>query len=370
LAPQAVLTPSFQLSFAATLALIAAYQYGLPWHAKAGTAFGARMALWGGREIAAIAFTSLVAGLATTPYAAYNFYRLAPYGVLANLLAMPVVSAWVMPMGILGVLTLPLGFDAVFWRLMGDGIDWIIAVVLWVAQLPGAVGRIHAFGTGPLLLAAGGLLLLCLLRTPLRLSGVAMALAAALWVVMTPRPDVLVSADGQAAALRGHDGRLAVLHAGRDDYAVEDWLAADADGRDAHDSSLGQGILCDPSGCIGRLADGALVAYALEPEAFEEDCRRAALVIAVHDDPPPDCAAQVVGRNQWRAQGAFTLRREGTNFVIDTAKPADFDRPWAQSPERPTQDGEVTDNATAANPSSRAPPSDATPQQDDIEADQ
>jgi competence protein ComEC len=150
LAPQAVLTPSFQLSFAATLALIAAYQYGLPWHPKAGTAFGARMALWGGREIAAIAFTSLVAGLATTPYAAYNFYRLAPYGVLANLLAMPVVSAWVMPMGILGVLTLPLGFDAVFWRLMGEGIDWIIAVVLWVAQLPGAVGRIHAFAAGNL----------------------------------------------------------------------------------------------------------------------------------------------------------------------------------------------------------------------------
>jgi methyl-accepting chemotaxis protein len=63
---------------------------------------------------------------------------------------MPVVSAWVMPMGILGVLTLPLGFDAVFWRLMGDGIDWIIAVVLWVAQLPGAVGRIHAFAAGNL----------------------------------------------------------------------------------------------------------------------------------------------------------------------------------------------------------------------------
>ncbi len=136
------MTPSFQLSFAATLALIAAYQYGLPWHAKADTALGARVALWGGREIGAIAFTSLVAGLATTPYAAYHFHRLAPYGVLANLLAMPVVSAWVMPMGILGVLTMPLGFDAVFWRLMGDGIDWMIAVVLWVAQLPGAVGRI------------------------------------------------------------------------------------------------------------------------------------------------------------------------------------------------------------------------------------
>ena len=68
--------PSFQLSFAATLALIAAYQYGLPWHAKADTAFGARVALWGGPSSRPIAFASLVAGLATTPYAASNFYRL------------------------------------------------------------------------------------------------------------------------------------------------------------------------------------------------------------------------------------------------------------------------------------------------------
>ena len=113
LAPQAVLTPSFQLSFAATLALIAAYHYGLPLpHAGTASSWRARLALWGWREVATIAFTSVVAGLATLPYAAYNFHRLAPYGVLANVLAMPVVSVWVMPMGILGVLTLPLGFDA------------------------------------------------------------------------------------------------------------------------------------------------------------------------------------------------------------------------------------------------------------------
>ncbi len=98
-----------------------------------------------------------------------------------------------------------------------------------------------------------------------------------LWAVTTPRPDLLVSADGQTAALRGADGRLAVPHVGRDDFAVEDWLAADADGRDVHDRRLGQGIACDASGCIGKLADGGLVAYALEPDAFEDDCARAAL---------------------------------------------------------------------------------------------
>lgn len=175
LAPQAVVHPSFQMSFAATLALIAGYQYGLPksvfWRADADSSIGARVALWGGREIVGLILASLVAGAATTLYAAYHFHRLAPYGVLANLLAMPVVSALVMPMGILGVVALPFGFDAVFWRMMGYGIDWMIAVVLWVTSLPGSVGRIQAFGTGPLLLGTAGLLLLCLLRTPLRWSG-------------------------------------------------------------------------------------------------------------------------------------------------------------------------------------------------------
>ena len=90
----------------------------------------------------------MVAGLATTPYAAFHFHRLAPYGVIANLLAMPIVSIWVMPMGLLGLIAIPFGFDGLFWRLMGDGIDWMIAVALFVAHLPGAVGRMAAFGVG------------------------------------------------------------------------------------------------------------------------------------------------------------------------------------------------------------------------------
>ena len=114
LAPQAVAHPSFQMSFAATLALIATYQRALPWQPDSDSSLGRRVALWGVREVAALLLASLVAGLATTPYAAYHFHRLAPYGVLANLLAMPVVSALVMPMGILGVVTMPLGFDAIF----------------------------------------------------------------------------------------------------------------------------------------------------------------------------------------------------------------------------------------------------------------
>ncbi len=367
-APQAVVHPSFQMSFAATLALIATYGSGLKL-ARAGvdSSLGARAALWGVNEIVSLILASLVAGLATTPYAAYHFHRLAPYGVIANLLAMPVVSAWVMPMGLLGIIAMPFGFDAECWRQMGHGIDWMNLVARWVAALPGAFGRVTAFGTGPLLLATLGLLLIGLLKTPLRWSGAALALIAALWAALTPVPDVLVAGDGRIFAVRGADGRLAIHHTGGDTFAIREWLAADADGRDVHDRTFGNGISCDPLGCIGKLAGGGVVSYALVPDAFEDDCRRAVLIVTTRD-PPPDCAATVIGRDLWRRRGALALRREGSGFVIEAARPPNFDRPWAPAP-RPAQSiaNSEADPSTTAN---HAPPRDATPRQEDIEADQ
>jgi competence protein ComEC len=271
-----------------------------------------------------------------------------------------------MPMGLLGLLAIPFGFDAEFWRQMGYGIEWMDMVALWVASLPGAVGHVTTFGAGPLLLATAGLLVIGLLKTPLRWSGVAFAALGIAWVASAPRPDVLLAADGRTFAVRGADGLLAFHHSGGDTFAIKEWLAADADARDYHDRKLGQGIACDAAGCIGKLADGALVAYDLKSDAFEEDCRRAVLIMTTRD-PPPGCAAQVIGRSLWRERGALALRRTGSGFVIDSARPPNFDRPWA--PQKPHAT-EIA-NATSAQPTaSGVTPRDATPRQEDIEADQ
>jgi competence protein ComEC len=352
LSPQAVAHPSFQMSFAATLALIAAYQRGLPWKTDADTSRGARVALWGLREIVGLILASAVAGLATTPYAAFHFHRLAPYGVLANLLAMPVVSALVMPAGILGVVAIPFGFDGPCWQAMGIGIDWMIAVVLWVAHLPGAVGRIHAFGSGPLLLGTAGVLLICLLRTPLRLTGVALFIAACVWAMLTPQPDVLISADGQTVAVRGGDGRFAVLHSGRDRFALKEWLAADADRRSEKDASLSERVACDPIGCTGRLPDGRIVAVSLNAEAFAEDCARAAIVVSPRTAPPV-CAALTIDHDVLHARGAVALRSMGKEFERTEVRPAGYDRPWARA-------------ADPRNSAVKPVPQDATPRLQDL----
>jgi competence protein ComEC len=361
LAPEAVVHPSFQMSFAATLALVSGYAQGLTWmQAGAHRSRTARIALWGGHWVIGLMLMPLVAGLATMPYAAHTFHRTSPYGVIANLVAMPVVSAVVMPAGLLALVAMPFGFDGPLWRLMGIGIEWMIDVALWVAALPGAFGRVSAFGSGVLMLCTAGLLLLCLLKSPLRWAGAAVMAVAVLWALNTPTPDVLISANADVVAVRTPPGRLSIVKTGSDAFAAREWLAADADARLPTDKTLGEGIACDDAGCAARLADGRIVAIALTPEAFEEDCSKAAVIVS-RRTAPPGCAAKVIDRDVWLRSGAVALRRVGEGFELTAARPEGYDRPWSRA---------VAPAATAepARPNAARPLTpDATPREEDLE---
>ena len=363
LTPEALVHPSFQMSFAATLGLVALVQIGMPrLFATPESSRTARAALWGGREIAMLALASLIAGLATTPYAAFHFHRVTPYGVLANLAAMPVVSALVMPAGILGLIAMPFGFDGIFWRAMEFGIVWMIAVAQWIAALPGAIGRIGAFGIGPLIAASAGVILLGLLRTPLRFAGAGVLALSVVWALATPRWDVLMSGDGRSVAVRGKDGRLHLMQAGKDAFLLREWLAADADGRAGTDASLSGGVSCDDEGCVTAMSDGRLVALALKPDALADDCKRAAIVVSAKPVPPA-CSAFAIGPDQLQARGGMSLRLQGDGFVVDPVRPRGTDRPWSLAI------GEANDDAVSS-PRARRVPVDATPAEADVQADE
>ena len=365
IAPEALVHPSFQMSFAATLGLVALVQIGMPsLLASPDHSVTARVALWGGRELTVLVLASLVAGLATTPYAAFHFHRVTPYGLIANLAAMPVVSAIVMPAGLLGLVAMPFGFDGVFWAIMGIGIDWMIVVTQWVAALPGAVGRMAAFGTGPLIAASAGIILLGLLRTPLRWSGAVVLAAALVWAVRAPQPDVLISADGRNVAVRGGDRRLHLMHGVKDAFLVKEWLAADADARTAADPSLGLGVSCDASGCVTQAAAGGIIALATRPDALADDCERAALIVTVRP-VPEGCAASAIDAERLRRHGALALRRIGGGFAIDAVKPGGIDRPWS-----PAVAGDGESEPTLRLPAAASRPAvDATPAEADVSAD-
>ena len=281
IAPEALVHPSFQMSFAATLGLVALVQIGMPrLFASPDHSATARVALWGGREIMTLMLASLVAGLATTPYAAFHFHRVTPYGVLANLAAMPVVSAVVMPAGLLGLLAMPFGFDGVFWWMMGLGIDWMIAVTQWVAALPGAIGRMAAFGIGPLIAASAGIILLGLLRTPLRWSGAAVLVVATVWALAVPQPDILISGR-RPQCRRPRQGRPAASDADRQGCVSGEGMAGGRCRR-AHAGrclACGRRLLRRGGLRDARWPAARFVALALRSEALADDCERAALIV-------------------------------------------------------------------------------------------
>ncbi|CAN5321838.1 ComEC/Rec2 family competence protein [soil metagenome] len=364
MAPEALVHPSFQMSFAATLGLVALVQIGMPLLlATAEHSRTARAALWGGREIVMLIMASLIAGLATTPYAAYHFHRVTPYGVLANLMAMPVVSALVMPAGLLGLAAMPFGLDGVFWSLMDFGIQWMIVVTKWVAALPGAIGRIAAFGNGPLLASTAGIVLLGLLRTPLRWSGAGVVTLSIAWALTVKQPDVLISGDGHNVAVRGKDGRLHVMRSAKDTFLLKEWLAADADSRAPTDVALADGVACDDVGCVTPLADGRLVSLALQSDAFSDDCSQAVLIVTTRQ-PPKGCAALVIDQTSLQKNGATALRQTGDRFVAEEIRPNRVDRPWA-----PAVPGIAEPETAGARPG-QTRPVDATPADADVHADE
>jgi len=342
LKPVSVVEPGFQMSFAAVVALVAIYEVlrdRQPAKA-AGPGDGAVWFLARRFWLYAIglALTSLIAGLATAPYAAFHFHRVAPFGLLANMLAMPIVAFVVMPVGVLALVAMPFGLDPLLWPIVGWGIDMVTAVSRTVAGLTPQNAVIGAVPVAAIILVSGGLLWLALWQTRLRLAGI-VAIAAGIIVAGIARPpDVLISADGRLAAVRDEAGRLHLSAKSRNHFLVENWLRAVGDPRAPPDPTLIDDSRCDDDGCIvtaplyGTAAHPVTIAVIRQPMAFAEDCRRADIVVTSLAAPRA-CALHtlVFDRDRLATTGAIALRiaKAGdlASASVTTALPA-IRRPW------------------------------------------
>jgi hypothetical protein len=100
-------------------------------------------------------------------------------------------------------------------------------------------------------------------------------------------------------------------------------------------------------------------------------------VIVATRETPPNCDATVIGRKQWREQGALALYRnrdDGSRFTIEPARPLTYDRPWAPrtapaatASSQSSQD--TPGNSIAVPPTHAPPPRDASPASEDLQAD-
>lgn len=333
LRPETLIGPSFQMSFAAVMALIAAYDGSREWRLRLRAEAGPlrRFALYVGGLVA----TSLVAGLATAPYAIYHFNRFTEYGVLANMLAVPLTGFWIMPWAVAASLLMPFGLERIALIPMGWGIEGVIRIAETAASWPGAVLLLPAMPLAGLALATLGGLWLCLWRSRWRWWGMAAILAGMASIAFARTPDILVSDDGKLIAVKGEDGRL-LLNARRTGLAAETWLRragqSERDDWPEEGSSADGRLACDPLGCLYR-AQGHIVALAWSNEALPEDCQVADLVLAL-EPVRMDCpsAARVIDRfDLWR-EGGFAVWLAPNRIEVESVAEGRGQRPWVARP--------------------------------------
>lgn len=335
--PHEVVGPSFQMSFAATAALVAAYG---AWRVHRERRSGQVPAAPHGRGLptaalragfgyaAGLSMTSVVAGLATALFTAWHFQQVSPLGLVANLAAMPVVSVAVMPMAVLAALLMPFGLDAAPLWAMGQGIAAMNAIALWLA------GHSAFDATGAIPLAAvltltAALAVLTMADSALRwfslpLLGLGIGLLAA-----RDLPDAFVSEDAVLVAMRLDDGRIAFNRPRPRAFTADNWRRAFGGGAMVGPGKDGS-FSCANGLCVARRGDSAVLAHAADAAAAQPACGVAALIViadATAENPCGAGEAAVITARDLARRGSAEIRFSNGAAHVRHAIAEPY-RPW------------------------------------------
>lgn len=328
--PETVLEPGFQLSFAATMALVALFEIlkraphepALP---TPGPFIGALQSIT--RGIGSVLVISLVAGLATDPFAIYHFQRFAVYALPANLITAPIMSFLVAPLAALAAILAPFGLADPALELMASALDLIAAVGQTFGDRPEAVRAVPRPPDFAFILCVFALLWACLWRGLLRWAGAAPFLASIVLYVGAPQPVMAFDADTRAIFVREAERWTLLAYGGRSTYA-RDRLGAML-GLSPNDvERLAPPESCGETLCVWRAGE---IALARDANALTQACTQSAIILALGDAPAPQtCAARhiISSKDISRLGGALIYAEPDGHFRIERAWPPQVRRAW------------------------------------------
>ena len=339
--PEAVLQPGFEMSFCATASLVAMAEIWPRGHRASGLAWPIAM-LQSAREwLVAMVMVSLIAGLATGPFAIQHFNRVANYGVFANLTADFIASAVLMPALALCLLVQALGLGAeqvgpLFW-VAGWAARSVISIGQFFSTAPGAAVAVASAPTIALALSYLGIVFACLWRGKLRWIGVPMATAVALWPRPAP-PLAWISGDGGDAAVVTN-GEVVALKPQTRIYATQAWAQRRGLRLPAEPESAVRALFdCDRSACAPRVSTYPAIAAwwtkrEPKPERLAALCEHAEILIIRASTPLPySCRdVRVFGREAFRRGGAAEIYAAPGGWRVVWAQPLRGERPWTLS---------------------------------------
>lgn len=334
--PESVVGPSFQMSFGAVVALISAYQLAA---LRFGLFDWPGWLRWPLVTLGGTLASTMIATLATAPFALYHFGRIAVHSLPANLLGVPPLGLWVMPWGVISILAMPFGLEALPLRCMAWGIGWIDAVAARVASWPGHLLEAAQMPDFGLALCAAGGLWLCLGFGRTRwLAALAVIVGmASPW--MRPPPDVMIADEGAAIAVREAEA-YGFLGSGRTAFLRAVWR-----GQTALPVMSGKAWVCDAEGCAATAPRGWKIARSTAA-TLGDDCSEAALVVArfaVPEAARAACGAVLFDADDLARSGALAIWLDGEGRIthLDSVALRQGRRPWGAATRGDAEDDDI-----------------------------
>ena len=318
--PEALLGPSFQLSFAAVVALITGYEAWKNPVARwmMGGGIFRRLFVYG----VGLGFTSLLATLATLPFTIYLFYRFSLHAIEANLLAVPLTSLVIMPSALLTCLLTPLG--------LGEGPLWVfensLILLIKITTTVGALRGANIWVPPPpflafILIVLGGLWL-CIWQQPWRRLGLLPMGIGFLISFGGEPPHLLIDGQGKLAAV--YDKKtlhLSSLRKGK--FTAETWqkyLAV----KDV------KSMLCENGVCRTSFQNIPIV---ISDDKDQQPCVKNAVLIRLEPSKTtcPDAYLTLDWYDLWRGGGhALWLTPKGP--YLEKVREIQGQRPWTRKP--------------------------------------
>ena len=340
ISPESILGASFQLSFAAVVALVAFYEEfrDRNKYRNQQKSHFRKISYY----VLGVALTTLIAGLATAPFAAFHFNSVATFGLIANLVAVPVTALWIMPAAVSAFALMPFGLEGIALHVMGVGVEVVIGVAKMVSSIPGAVRVTPAFPVWGLVLVVMGGLWAAIWRGKIRLAGFPIIIVGMTSSLFLPSPDILVSASAKLAAVKTDEGGYMVSTLRQARFERNIWLRrAGLYGTQGKwpKNGITDGISCDAIGCIYQ-KNGSKISFAKTAQAFAEDCasgsdilfalNRGIEVASYGREGDISCSgvSHLITTNDLRKNGAYAFWLNDDGITVETVNQRRGNRPW------------------------------------------
>ena len=314
--PESVLHPGFQMSFSAVLALISSYQINIS------KLFNIKII----KYFISILTSSIIASIATLPYTIYSFNYLSISGIITNLIAIPVVTLIVIPLGIIYIFCIPLSVESLIVPLIEQPITIILYLVYSISELKHLIIPIHTFPAISVVIITLGILWICLWQQNWRFWGISFIIIGVYLGITYKPPDILVS-NGNIA-IKENDGLLYSLTKKNRNFLIQTWAQQNGQRGITNHIKFNQSskrLKCDDFGCIYNGINNKLVLLAYKNEDINKNCNDVELIIQLYQFDFLPCKTKIIKYDDLNLHGTHSIWLTQKNIQIKKVRSA---RPW------------------------------------------